>query len=639
MDDEHGTTTYEYDVRNCLTNETKPNGVLLEYEYDLAGNRTQVKLTVGSTTRIVRYLYDAANRLKTVVAPGENETTFGYYKTGARASMTYPNGVVTGYEYNARTQLTEIATRKGTDALATCRYDLNPDGTRARLTDATGASVEYSYDAANRLTQEKRTTASGVLDYHLRSDYDEVGNLLQKLDLKSNATLATYTYDSADKISNADYLYDTNGSLTQKRRYEDDVLWSYGYDSQNRLGTAYDGTNNYLYEYDGDGHRVKQTANQITTGYVVDRVGDLPEVIAELNSAGNLAVFYVRGLELISEERNGTIRYYGHDGVGSTIILTDINGLPTDHYRYDAWGNVVATDGSTPCTFKYTGQQEDGTKLYYLRARYYGPHQQRFLARDVSLGAIILPLTLHRYLYANLDPVRRIDPTGQESLVSQLVTMGNLARLIRYASLAWDLVAWYRDPTPLNAAFLLFDLVSFLPIFKIFGKAAMLRRSGLAGDFFEWLTRLLEGATKENKWLRIYKRIVTPTGRTVTRRAYIPDLVWRVGGALKKVGECKFVQKLTLSCNNYQFVAMFEAVSKYCDERVIELFVHDFTYISEEIFEEAKKARVTIHVHRVPFHIAKALGWIGLKESSRWLLGEYDEEEEGEEEYEPAYGL
>ena len=63
----------------------------------------------------------------------------------------------------------------------------------------------------------------------------------------------------------------------------------------------------------------------------------------------------------------------------------------------------------------YRGEQYDSDLgLYYLRARYYNPATGRFLSRDPEDGKTIDPKTLHKYLYANGDPVNRIDPKGKD---------------------------------------------------------------------------------------------------------------------------------------------------------------------------------------------------------------------------------
>jgi YD repeat-containing protein len=62
-EDEHGTTTHEYDARNRLAKETKAQGWVLEYDYDLAGNKVEFSLTVNSTVNVTTYTYEKLSRL------------------------------------------------------------------------------------------------------------------------------------------------------------------------------------------------------------------------------------------------------------------------------------------------------------------------------------------------------------------------------------------------------------------------------------------------------------------------------------------------------------------------------------------------------------------------------------------------
>jgi RHS repeat-associated protein len=56
----------------------------------------------------------------------------------------------------------------------------------------------------------------------------------------------------------------------------------------------------------------------------------------------------------------------------------------------------------------YRGEQYDSDLgLYYLRARYYNPATGRFLFRDPEDGDPTTPASLHKYLYANGDPVNQ----------------------------------------------------------------------------------------------------------------------------------------------------------------------------------------------------------------------------------------
>ena len=72
---------------------------------------------------------------------------------------------------------------------------------------------------------------------------------------------------------------------------------------------------------------------------------------------------------------------------------------------------------TTPNNYLYRGEQYDpDLGLYYLRARYYNPLTGRFMSRDPYDGSTILPVTLHKYLYASGDAVDRIDPRGRADL-------------------------------------------------------------------------------------------------------------------------------------------------------------------------------------------------------------------------------
>lgn len=89
----------------------------------------------------------------------------------------------------------------------------------------------------------------------------------------------------------------------------------------------------------------------------------------------------------------------------------------TDSYDYDAFGNKINSTGTTPNNYLYRGEFFDSDLgLYYLRARWMNPLTGRFMSRDPYDGSTILPVTLHKYLYASGDAVDRIDPRGRADL-------------------------------------------------------------------------------------------------------------------------------------------------------------------------------------------------------------------------------
>ena len=150
----------------------------------------------------------------------------------------------------------------------------------------------------------------------------------------------------------------------------------------------------------------------------------LTQVLAELDSNGNEKCYYTRGTEIISQDRNGAISYYLTDGHGSVRQLTDSTGTVTDTYVYDAWGNLISSTGNTENSYLYCGEQLDSTTgLYYLRARYMNPETGTFITQDTYAGTIFDPTSLHKYLYANADPVMNIDPSGYNSIAESNAAM------------------------------------------------------------------------------------------------------------------------------------------------------------------------------------------------------------------------
>jgi RHS repeat-associated protein len=143
-----------------------------------------------------------------------------------------------------------------------------------------------------------------------------------------------------------------------------------------------------------------------------------PQVFDELTN-GVVTRTYTYGLQRIDEEQlvdNAWVTsYYGYDGFGTVRQLTNASGAVTDTYEYDAFGNEINHTGTTPNNYLYRGEQFDpDLGLYYLRARYYNPLTDRFMSRDPEDGDITVPASLHKYLYANGDPVNGIDPMGRE---------------------------------------------------------------------------------------------------------------------------------------------------------------------------------------------------------------------------------
>ena len=124
----------------------------------------------------------------------------------------------------------------------------------------------------------------------------------------------------------------------------------------------------------------------------------------------------------------GGVYYYIYDGLGSTRQLVNTVGAVTDTWGYSAFGELASRTGSTVNPFLFNAQQFDqASGDYYLRARYYDQGNGRFISQDPFEGRNDDPVSLHRYLYANADPVQLVDPGGEDpnfSLCGLSVSLG-----------------------------------------------------------------------------------------------------------------------------------------------------------------------------------------------------------------------
>lgn len=420
MTDSSGTTTYTYDSQDRLKTKSTPQGTL-SYSYDAAGN---VASMVSSNTNglSVAYTYDNLNRLSTVMdnrlPVGQNTTTYTYDSASNLATMTYPNGLQSTFTYDSLNRL------RATNGYA---YQLTPAGSRQSSTEPGGRTLNWTNDGIYRLTSETITLdpagKNGTVNYGL----DPAGNRLSQASTVPGISAGTFGYDANDRL--ATETYDNNGNtlVTGAR--------SFAYDSENRIKSMNSGA--VTLQHDGDGNTVAKTVAGVTTHFLVDDLNPTgyAQVVEELVNGGVRQV-YTLGVQRLSQNQllNSvwTPSFYGYDGFGNTRHLTNAAGAITDTYDYDAWGNAVNVTGTTINPYLYVGEYYDSDLgLYYLRTRYLNPLSGRFVTRDTYSGDILAPQSLHKYTYAENDPVNFRDPTGQSKVEKSLLSTIN-STLLRY---------------------------------------------------------------------------------------------------------------------------------------------------------------------------------------------------------------
>jgi RHS repeat-associated protein len=77
-------------------------------------------------------------------------------------------------------------------------------------------------------------------------------------------------------------------------------------------------------------------------------------------------------------------------------------------YAYSPYGQAIALGTDDGNLLQYTGRENDGTGLYYYRARYYDPILKRFISED----PIGIAGALNFAAYVGGNPVNFSDPDG-----------------------------------------------------------------------------------------------------------------------------------------------------------------------------------------------------------------------------------
>lgn len=355
VDSVSGTISFEYDDFDRLTSETTPQGSV-GYTFDSADRLTSMTVA-GQPT--VSYTYDDSDRL-IGISQGQGSVAYAYDDAGRRTSLTLPNGVITDYDYDAASNLTSISYRQGSNVLGNLTYEYDAVRSRTKVggsfarTGLPQSFVSATYNAANQMTQRGAATFS----------------------------------------------YDNNGNLTT------DGANTYSWDARDRL-LAISGSTTASFEYDSLDRRIGKTANGSTNQYLYDG----GEIVQEL-SGGTPTANMLNGAA--TDERhtcscNGSNSTLLADSLGSAIALTDSNGTVQTQYTYDPFGDTTASGTVSSNASQFTGRENDGTGLYYYRARYFNPSLQRFISED--------PLRqrggdINFYAYVSNDPLSYVDPDG-----------------------------------------------------------------------------------------------------------------------------------------------------------------------------------------------------------------------------------
>jgi RHS repeat-associated protein len=354
-----GNVVYTFDDFDRITSEATQQGTV-SYSYDALGRRTTMSVPGQSTTV---YTYDDANRLIRI-AQGSLTVTMDYDAAGRPTSVTFPNGAVTQYSYDGASRITGISYVKS-----------------GNLID----SLTYKYDAIGRRIG--------------------VGGTLAQTGLPE--TMPSATYNAANQqssIGSQTLTYDSNGNLIN------DGENAYNWDTRNRLISISGPGVNASFMYDALGRRVNKTVNGVATSFLYDGTNVVQEQTGGSPTANMLTG--MRPDEVLGRSDAAGTWSLISDALGNAVALTDSAGIVQTRYSYEPFGKTAITGVANTNTAQYTRRENDGTGLYYYRARYYSPAYARFISEDpIGFGG-----GLDLYAYVGNDPISRKDPLGLMSM-------------------------------------------------------------------------------------------------------------------------------------------------------------------------------------------------------------------------------
>jgi len=418
---------YGYDAMNRLTRIVVTDGTNLisdiAWSYDADQNVTAITTRVNNNgtlrTDTYAYSYDDDHR-PTNTAYGsvsESITYDGYSRVTGKTVQNSGNTVLsTSYAYrdiDAEHTTTQVSSLTNTFGGNTLSHSYTYDANGNILSDGT---TTYAYDSLNQLVWEYNTAAGKAWNYA----YDLGGNILSKTEYDyadgqtTNPVTVSYTYgdvawrDLLTAYNGEAITYDGIGNPTSYRG------WGMTWQGGRQLSSMQKDGTTLSFSYNDAGLRTEKTVNGSTRRYIWNS----SQLMADVGASDAFYFHYSSGGELIgftyktADAETECILVKNQQGDVEKVIAAD--GTILAAYTYDAWGNVLTSEGSLAAAnpIRYRGYYFDTeTSLYYLQSRYYDPATGRFINADAQVVAES-SVGCNSFTYSLNSPVSMADDEG-----------------------------------------------------------------------------------------------------------------------------------------------------------------------------------------------------------------------------------
>ena len=380
--------TYEYNGHGQILREVDGEGKEVLYTYNDLGWKIREQIKVQETDpalyRVIAYTYDSQGN-KVEEAYGQQEVErdgepdgwhrihFSYDKNnhlnvvkddfGAKMRYDYDclgnvtleegaiaDGVhsVIHYAYNKNgwlVQRTEEIQGNGPVQAAVTRYAYDANGNLTKITTPKGSEIHRSYDADDRLTEERVLDRKNGIDRRVQYAYDAAGNVLKQAILGTDGECleSSTRYDLKDRATHRTnpaggvtrYLYDRNDRLRKE-------ISPYGYEPENDDGAGvsytYDSRGNRLRTTNALGEVVQELSYNLRNQPVIqeDTFGNRTELSYELDGK----IKDVRRLGNGNRNHQRTLQQYEYNARGQITGVVDGNRNPIS-YDVDSWGRIT----------------------------------------------------------------------------------------------------------------------------------------------------------------------------------------------------------------------------------------------------------------------------------------------------------
>jgi YD repeat-containing protein len=375
------------------------------FTYDPLGRITQSTRTIDGTPYTTSQGYDAAGRVISRGFPDGDGATFVYNDAGwlervpgllegpggtagvlydargQRTEVRYANGVASTFAHHPQNfRLTRLLTVAPSGTLQNFSYDYDAAGNLVKVTDSVGTGTRtFAYDGSNRLVRAAGWLGGVTEDY----TYDVHGNVVRHASLLYAYSDLLHPWAATAVADGRSYAYDANGNATSADSRQ--LTW----DADGRLLTIEGEGGPVAYAYDASGRAIQTTLPFGTVrapfpDYEVPSSGAPRKWIAGIVKQGNRVIFY------------------HDDHLGSTHVISDVNGFETQRVEHDAWGEVTRSEGSTDLAPRF--RTADGAHA----GRHYDPALARMLSVEPTSIDVGDPQTTNPYTYARNNPATPI---------------------------------------------------------------------------------------------------------------------------------------------------------------------------------------------------------------------------------------